>query len=135
MSSDWDSTPDGIAWEAVQRIWDEVHDWTHAIPSLDMPPSEVAIQGKCILHYKVDLKTWTGLSGKSYRESYWSPILENPTWMTVVAEFDKAICAVQDYHHVFLEGVGPTTLQHDPFTYDEDSKLVGIPIYEFHTGS
>ncbi len=132
MSSDFD---DDVLDQAVFLAWEQAESCDYAIPSVDHYPREIAVVGRCILHCKVDFRTWSGVIEHQHRESYWSPVLENPTWLTVLREFDKAIMSVGDYHHVFLEGVVPTDMQHDPFSYDDDSNLVGIPIYEFCTGS
>lgn len=120
---------EGIKWAALQMAWDEVDAATYAVPSVDFLPNDVAVVGKCVLQYKVDKNSWTGIpsglrKGSLEGESYWSPVLDNPTWLDVLVQFDHGIPMVQDFHHVFLEGLEPTGLQQD-----------GVPIYEFCTGS
>jgi hypothetical protein len=81
--------------------------------------NEVAIEGKCILFAKAD-DFW----GDGTSVDYYSPVLENPTWLDVAVHADAAIIATRDFHHNFLEGVYPDGKDKD-----------GIAMYEFSMGS
>lgn len=81
--------------------------------------NEVAIKGKCILFQKVD-DYW----GDDAGFDYYSPVLENPTWLEAAVHADAAIIATRDFHHSFFEGVFPDGKDKD-----------GIPYYEFSMGS
>lgn len=81
-----------------------------------------AVEGKCVLVHRDYYE-----GGKPYV----SPVLNNPTWGTVLKHFDKAIPVTGDYHHRFLEGIGEVKSICDyVFNLDDDVK-----IYVFFTGS
>jgi hypothetical protein len=88
----WETENDrlGRLWDA----WERDHPLETAIPSVPYGPDEVARYGRCVF-------TAVGDDG----ESYISPLLNDPTWGDVVRAFDEAIPVVDNYHHVFLEGV------------------------------
>lgn len=82
--------------------------------------NDVAIKGKCILIAEAEA-FW----GNSDSVDYFSPVLENPTWLEVAVHANSAIIATRDRCHVFLEGVRKTGKLNDD----------GVPYYKFSMGS
>ncbi len=82
--------------------------------------NEVAIKGKCILIAEADA-FW----GDKDSADYFSPVLENPTWLEVSVFANAAIIATRDFHHHFLEGVNRTGILNDD----------DVPFYTFAMGS
>lgn len=82
--------------------------------------NEVAIKGKCVLFAKAD-DFW----GDEASFDYYSPVLENPTWLEVAVHADAAIIATRDFHHCFLEDMSKTGILNDS----------DVPYYEFSMGS
>jgi len=82
--------------------------------------NDVAIKGKAILYAKADT-FW----GDSDGEDFFSPVLENPTWLEIAVYANAMIIATRDFHHIFLEGVHPTGIKN----------MDNIPFYEFSMGS
>ena len=80
---------------------------------------EVAIKGQAIIVLEAD-DFYGGKSSVEYR----SPILRNPTWLDLALIANDAILAVNDHHHVFLEGV-----------IKSKKRDKGIAIYHLSMGS
>jgi hypothetical protein len=80
---------------------------------------EIAVEGKCIFKRERS-DFWGGETSKDYS----SKILSNPTWKEVCVLADESIKKVNDYHHVFLEGVRFM-----------GTNSYGIGVYEFWMGS
>ncbi|MCP1674394.1 hypothetical protein J2T57_001496 [Natronocella acetinitrilica] len=60
----------------------------------------VAIHGRCRLIHEAD----TFFGGEESMD-FVSPVLENPTWLTVAIQAQAMIECVGDRHHVFLEAL------------------------------
>lgn len=58
-------------------------------------------------------------------ETYYSDVMENPTWLEIAVAANKMIQTVGDYHHIFLEGVFPK----------KGATINGVKVYEFAMGS
>jgi len=82
--------------------------------------NEIAIKGKCILIAEAD-EFWGGKDSVDY----FSPVLENPTWLEVSVRANAAIIATRDFHHQFLEGVDKTGILNSG----------DVPYYKFSMGS
>ncbi len=78
--------------------------------------NEVAIEGKCIMHAKAE--TSDGMD-------FYSPVLENPTWLEIAVFANAMIVSTRDFHHCFLERVYPTGTKN----------MDDIPYYTFSMGS
>lgn len=107
--------------EAAWEQWEEeTGELAHATPSVREYPSDIAHIGFCVIVQDGDVP-------------FVSHILKNPTWADVIREFDKAIPCTGDYHHVFLEGLGPAVLS------DKLKKAIGpnpnVHVLQFSTGS
>ena len=82
--------------------------------------NDIAIHGKCVLVQQAE-EFWGGDKARDYK----SPVLENPTWLTVCAHANAMIKRVRDKHHVFLEDVVKL----------KNPTKDGIPRYRFSMGS
>lgn len=118
---------DKMTWEERHTHYDRLWtDWVarnleecNVIASIDHAPREIAVEGKCVLYCPGD-PFWGGDEARDY----YSPILNNPTWGTVMRYFNRAVPVTRDRHHVFLEGV-----------YEAGRSHRGVPVIEFATGS
>jgi len=82
--------------------------------------NKVAIRGKVIMMQEHD-DFW----GDDKSETYYSDVLENPTWLDIAVCANKMIHTVRDSHHRFLEGV-----------YRMKGKTInGVKVYTFSMGS
>lgn len=116
----WNEIKD--AWDAWQEKREEAkRPIINAIPSVDYKPRSVAYVGKCVL---VDFN--------EDDEPVVSKVLTNPTWGTVLVEFDKAIFFTEDTHHCFLEGLQPVRRSRLPKDIRPD---VDVQILHYCTGS
>ena len=63
--------------------------------------NEIAVQGKCQFVADVD-HFWVS---EDYPQNYLSDVIEDPSWIDVAMMANEMIHTIQDYHHVFLEGI------------------------------
>jgi hypothetical protein len=62
--------------------------------------------------------------------------VKRPSWMKLWKLADEQMRCTCDYHHIFLEGIGPRRWRNsDTNTYEQVYHENGLPIYEFWLGS
>jgi len=116
----------------VNAAWEKWEDETgkleHACPSVSQTPNEIAYEGKCLVIYFCEYEG-EDADGEPLG-NYISKVLENPTWGDIAREFDKAIPRVDDFHHIFLEGLREINEVVDVTLPDNSVK-----VFHFSTGS
>lgn len=122
-------------WNGIRESWDAWQEKRekarrpiiHAYPSIDHKPRERAVEGRCVL-----ISLQDEFFGGDESKPYVSRVLTNPTWGTVLVEFDKSIFVTGDSHHSFLEGLRRLPRKQLPKGVKIPS---GITVLEFSTGS
>lgn len=93
---------------------------------------EVAIKGQIVVFAEED-----GFYGGKKSKSYVSPVLTDPTWLTLSLHANRAIVATNDHHHVFFEGVDKVE-EEDLKVYREHIEAlrdVTVDVYDLVMGS